>query len=244
MCFSISLIKEREHIEDRFGARFVGRGDFTPVYHVSAFSLPRWPVITMGDRGSIVEAVWGLIPSWTEDDEAAERIRRMTFNAKAETLTVKPSFRGALDGGRCIVPVDGFFEWHERGGRKFPHYVRRLDKEAFAVAGLYDVWVSPDEEKISTFTVITTDANRLLSEVHNTRKRMPALLPREKEVAWLDPDAPEKDALAMLRPYPRCDLEAYPVSRLIGGRGVDTNVPEAVEKKSYRELSSANERLF
>ena len=62
MCFSISLIKEREYIEDRFGARFVGRGDFTPVYHVSAFSLPRWPVITMGGRGSIVEAVWGSYP--------------------------------------------------------------------------------------------------------------------------------------------------------------------------------------
>ena len=121
---------------------------------------------------------WGLIPSWAKDP----KIGVQCINARAETISEKPSFREAFQKRRCLVPADGFWEWETIGKKKIPWKFARPDGEEFCLAGLWESWM--DEGKpLETFTIITTSPNGLVSPVHN---RMPVILsPNEAEI-WLE----------------------------------------------------------
>jgi len=105
----------------------------------------------------------GLIPHWAADPSIGNR----TINARAETLTELPSFKSLVNGGRCIIPADGFYEWRKEGKRKVPMWVHLRSKEPFAFAGLWDVWRKPDGKRVESFTIITTEPNELVRPVHN-----------------------------------------------------------------------------
>lgn len=110
MCYNISLIKTADHLELRFGVRFTDSNLYKPIHHVSAFSAPYWPVIS-NDKPDLIQLFrWGLIPFWTENEAAANRIRLKTLNARAETVGVKPAYRAAIKDKRCLVLTDGFYE--------------------------------------------------------------------------------------------------------------------------------------
>ena len=121
---------------------------------------------------------WGLVPSWAKDP----KIGIQCINARAETISEKPSFREAFQKRRCLVPADGFWEWETIGKKKIPWKFTRPDGEEFCLAGLWESWM--DEGKpLETFTIITTSPNGLVSPVHN---RMPVILsPNEAEI-WLE----------------------------------------------------------
>ena len=153
-----------------------------------------YAVVASGDGTARVDAFhWGLIPSWAKDRKIASRM----INARAETLAEKPAFKGLLARKRCIVPMDGFYEW--RPGRpdgplnakgqplKQPMYIRRGDGELLTAAGLWTAWKDPDDPEgrfLHSATIITTAANPTMQAVHD---RMPALLTAEHWAAWLDP---------------------------------------------------------
>jgi putative SOS response-associated peptidase YedK len=242
MCFNVSVAKPASALEARFGANF--SEPFAPLYHASAFADPRLPIIRSSEQGKIELANWGLVPRWARSEDEARRLRLSTPNARAETLFDKPAFRGAALDGRCLVLVDGFFEWREVGGRKYPYHVRLKGGGAFAIAGVLDVWngtgASPPR---AAFSVITTRANPLLEFVHNTKKRMPAILAPEDERRWLAPGE-RAELEAMLRPYGDAEMEAYPVSRLITEKGADSNVPAVLERHDYRELKGEQAKLI
>ena len=121
---------------------------------------------------------WGLVPSWAKDP----KIGIQCINARAETISEKPSFREAFQKRRCLVPADGFWEWETIRKKKIPWKFARPDGEEFCLAGLWESWM--DEGKpLETFTIITTSPNGLVSPVHN---RMPVILsPNEAEI-WLE----------------------------------------------------------
>jgi putative SOS response-associated peptidase YedK len=127
-----------EYLEGRFNAKFIDPESFEPIYHSSAFSTPNHPVITDSDPEIIQTFSWGLIPSWVKDEEKAKKIAFNTFNARAETIFEKPSFRSSIKKRRCLILVDGFFEWQEVKGKKYPYYIKMSDSEAFALAGIWD----------------------------------------------------------------------------------------------------------
>ena len=121
---------------------------------------------------------WGLVPSWAKDP----KIGIQCINARAETISEKPSFREAFQKRRCLVPADGFWEWETIGKKKIPWKFTRPDGEEFCLAGLWESWMS-EGEPLETFTIITTSPNGLVSPVHN---RMPVILsPNEAEI-WLE----------------------------------------------------------
>ncbi len=153
----------------------------------------------------LVLARWGLIPGWAKDAEIGNRM----INARAETLTEKPAFRAAYRARRCVVPSSGFYEWQRRGGRtKQPYLVRRGDGRPMGYAGLWESWSDPESgEVVVSFTIVTCAPNELMAELHD---RMPVILAPEDYGRWLDPAAPEADAL--LRPCPSEWLETLPVS--------------------------------
>jgi putative SOS response-associated peptidase YedK len=237
MCFNISQIKALEYLESRFDAVFVKPELYKPIYHTSAFTIPSFPVIIDENISEIHLFQWGLIPFWVKDEANANKIRLKTFNAKAETIFEKPSFRSSIISKRCLVIVDGFYEWRHEGGKKYPYYISRADTEAFAMAGIWESWENKSTgEILRTFSIITTEANPLLAKIHNTKKRMPVILKQDDEGKWLGTELNTDEIKSLLKPYDKDDLEAHPVSKLITAKGKNKNVPEVMDKFDYPEL--------
>jgi putative SOS response-associated peptidase YedK len=234
MCFTIAIHASREEIEKRFDANFDEPENFVPGYYFSAFTFPSIPVITGKDKSVIRMYKWGLIPSWVKDESTAEGIRTKTFNAKSETITEKPSFRNAVRTNRCLVISKGFFEWQKRENEKIPYYIGLEDDQLFTFAGMYDIWANPGTgELYYTFTIITTAANPLLAVIHNTKQRMPVILPREKEQDWINPGLPLSNALELLVPYNQEKMKAWTISKLVSTPGAVKNIPGLIEPFDY-----------
>jgi putative SOS response-associated peptidase YedK len=162
---------------------------------------------------------WGLIPSWAKDPAIGNKM----INARAETVSEKPSYRSAFKKRRCLILADGFYEWQKTDNGKQPYYIKMQDDSPFAFAGLWEIW--QDGEEIRSSTIITTDANDLMGEIHH---RMPVILHPENYGVWLDPDFDEKEALIdLLKPYPSNKMEAYAVSRRVNKPS--NNEPSVVE---------------
>lgn len=152
---------------------------------------------------------WGLIPSWAHDPKIGFR----TINARRESLATKPAFRDAFRYRRCLVPVDGFYEWRKTPHGKEPYFVRSQSGEPLLLAGLWDRWLSHDEGPVETFTIITTPPNALIAPLHD---RMPAILRPEVWDRWLDPAEQQVARLEpLLEPFPADGLTAYRVSTYV-----------------------------
>src|SRR5665647_952089 len=164
------------------------------------------PVVVQREQIELVPMEWGLFPHWLKDPAKARR----PINARAETLTERPMFRGLIRHNRCLVPASGFYEWKKDGGHKMPYYLRLKDADLFAFAGLYDVWHDADGSALATYTLITTAANEVVAPIHD---RMPVILRREDEERWIASDPPAREELRdLIGQYPTPDMEAYPVS--------------------------------
>ena len=154
---------------------------------------------------------WGLVPRWAQDAKGAAKL----MNARADTLAEKPSFRDAFAKRRCILPMDGFFEWRKHeDGTKQAYAVALSTGDPMAVAGLWEGWKQPDGIWLKTFTIITTEANEKQALVHH---RMPVILPPAVWDAWLGAEPARPEALQeLLLPCPAEDLFIWPVESRVG----------------------------
>ena len=219
MCFTVNVNIVKEEMEKRFGAVLNDPDSYRPSYYYHAFGLPRMPVRSPNEPDLIQLFNWGLIPSWTGSKEKAYKIRLQTFNARAETIAEKPSFRKPVQSKRCLVLAKGFYEWQHRENKRIPYYIYLPDSEIFTFAGLYDTWLDRNTGELSnTFSIITTTANPKLELIHNTKKRMPVILSRQDEEIWLDPDKEGREVLKLLRSYPEKFMQAYTITQLISKR--------------------------
>jgi putative SOS response-associated peptidase YedK len=135
-------------------------------------------------RGELLR--WGLVPTWSKEPTPAAKM----INARAETVAEKPSYRAAFERFRCLIPADGFYEWRRAtgGGHKQAFHITRADGDPFVFAGLWSVWHRGNNDQIRSCTIITTAANAAVAPLHD---RMPVILPRDAEEAWLDAGTPE-----------------------------------------------------
>jgi putative SOS response-associated peptidase YedK len=234
MCFTINVNIIKEEMEKRFNIPLLDPDYYRPSYYYHAFELPKIPVITSENPEGIDLYQWGLIPSWTRDEEYANDIRYKTFNAKSETITEKPSFRNAVRSNRCLVISKGFYEWQTVGKEKFPYFIYLAGEKIFTFAGIFDTWTNHQTgEVLKTFSIITTRANPLMEKIHNVKKRMPVILAGEDEKRWLDITIPFSESLELLKPFNQDEMQAHTISRLITRRGADKNVPELVKPFDY-----------
>ena len=193
--------------------------EITPRYNISPGQ--RAPVIVNDGRVALRLMQWGLVPSWAKDPAIGNRM----INARAETLTEKPSFKRLVGKRRCLVLTDGFYEWRREGKRKVPMRFVLKSREPFGFAGLWDSWRKPDGNELQSYTIITTQANELLKPIHG---RMPVILDKPAQMAWLDPDVTEpKIVTALLQPFPSELMEGYDVSTLVNSPANDR--PECIE---------------
>lgn len=155
---------------------------------------------------------WGLVPHWSKDAKGGARL----INARAETVAEKPSFRDAFRRHRCVVPADGFYEWHAVGprGAKQPYAIGAVDGSPLVFAGLWSGWRSPEGELLRTFTIVTTAANDRLRPLH---ERMPVILARSSWPAWLgEVEAGPAELATMFDPVAAPELTVWPVSSRVG----------------------------
>ena len=230
MCFSVNVNLVKEELENRYGATFLDPEKYNPSYYYHAFGLPEMPAICSGSADKIRLLQWGLIPSWVKTKESASEIRLKTFNARAESIENKPSFSMSFRSKRCIIPVKGFFEWQHVEAKKIPWYIYQADNEIISFAGLWDEWVETSTgELLSTFSIITTSANDLMADIHNSGKRMPVILDKQNEKRWIDLDIDRNEALELLKPCSSEILKAHTISSLINNKNTDRNRQEIIE---------------
>jgi putative SOS response-associated peptidase YedK len=178
----------------------------------------------MCGRFSSTSLKWGLVPRWAKDPSGANRM----INLRAETVREKKGWKSTLARRRCIIPIDGFYEWQDqgKGQRKQPFYITSRDFTPLALAGLWATWRDPDSgEELFTCTILTTSANDLMEPVHH---RMPVILAPEDWDSWLDPENTDTEELAkLLAPAPEEMLTLWPVDPAVGN--VRNNRPELQE---------------
>lgn len=205
MCGRFVLVTDLKNIQKNFNIQEVFC-QYQPSWNIAPGQLTP-AIINHGDKNLLVCFRWGLIPSWSKDPSIAAK----TFNARAETIDQKPSFRDAFKKRRCLIVADGFYEWKKEGSKKIPLYYSLKSGRPFGFAGLYDTWLSPDKKEISTCTIITTAANELIAPVHD---RMPVILSPEQEKIWLAGEVNDVSALkSVLKSYPAEEMDFKPGQR-------------------------------
>ncbi len=180
--------------------------DFSPRYNIAPSTAV--PTIRRSPQGDSVLHLlhWGLVPHWSKDPTIGNRL----INARAETLTEKPSFRTAFLKRRCLLPADGFYEWDHRGGTKQPYYFTDTNGELLAFGGLWESWQAPDGTLLRSTCIITTNATDEVALIHD---RMPLIIHPQAVDTWLTGATVEAGAL--LKPSSYGTLRSWPVSRKV-----------------------------
>jgi putative SOS response-associated peptidase YedK len=220
MCGRFSQQRPASELSEIFAAEPLV-DDLGPRYNVAPTD-EALVVVQREERRGLTAYRWGLIPHWATEARSGSKM----FNARAETLTTSPVFRESFKRKRCLVPVDGFYEWKREGSLRQPYRITRADGRPLALAGLWTGWRDPATETVRrTFTIVTSAPNRAMADVHD---RMPVIVPEEAWARWLDPDPADRgELLGLLTPSDAIDLDIRAVSRLVND--VRNDGPELFE---------------
>ncbi len=210
MCGRTTLTITPDDLERSFG--YSVPADYRPRFNIA----PTQNQLALSDAGSGVGLRWyrwGLIPFWAKDMSIGNRL----INARAEGIAAKPAFRAAFAKRRCLIVVDGFYEWQAAVGGKRPHRIRAADGAPFTLAGVWERW-DRGPEVIESCAIITTEANPLMSPIHD---RMPVIVAPADRGRWLGVNTTGGELSTLLRPYGRSDLVAYEVSTMVNSPAND-----------------------
>ncbi|RAW16771.1 SOS response-associated peptidase [Paenibacillus taichungensis] len=222
MCGRFTITDPIEEIMDRYYASIAEGFEYKPNYNAAPMQfIPT--IIGSKDGNRLGSLRWGLVPNWAKD----EKIGNKMINARAETLTEKPAFKRLISSKRCIIPCSGFYEWKKDGSIKQPMRILMKDDSIFSLAGLYDTWIDPEGNKLSTCTIITTEPNRLMTDIHD---RMPVILRPQDEADWLNKESDKESVLRLLSPYEADEMIAYKVDSAVGN--VRNNHEELIKEVS------------
>lgn len=216
MCGRFTQTVKAKQVEREFGVKISGEKILAPRYNIAP-AQEIAAVRTTGAGKELSSLKWGLVPSWAKDVSIGNKM----INARAETLSEKPSFREAFRRRRCIIPASGFYEWQKQSsGAKQPFYFYLKERQVFGFAGLWEEFL--DREiglLLESCMIITTEANEVLKAVHD---RMPVILHRDNYDQWLDDKEADVSRLQkLLAPYPSEEMESHPVSRAVNSPASD-----------------------
>ena len=234
MCYSTALRKKKQ-IEQlllsQIPATFPENTEYEPYFHLNGFSYGNLQIIKMDEPETIQTAKWGLIPDWATHNPEIFRKKSNTLNARSESIFEKASFKESADEKRCLILADGFYEPHHENGIAQPYFCYQPSKEypegdLFLFAGLYN---ELDDHSLTT-TILTTEANKFFSEIHNKKKRMPLILDKELIEDWLDDGMTDQSINELMATgFTRKVFKAHPVSRDLYKKGINTNKPYIIE---------------
>ena len=214
MCGRFSLFTQDDVICEYFGidnlTELLPRYNIAPTQDVAVIHTPPGGACAAADADAsepggraLAMMRWGLIPSWSKE---IGRTAPM-INARAETISEKPSFRAAFHTRRCLVPADGFYEWRTEDGKKQPFRIGMKGGAPMAFAGIWEHWESPEGEQTNSVAIVTTEANSKLRPIH---ARMPVILEPGDYDRWLGVEE-GSSVQKLLRPYPPDNMAFYRV---------------------------------
>jgi putative SOS response-associated peptidase YedK len=234
MCYSNSSTSKNIDLAKRYKKAVDSIPEKSPIYFASAFTFPIWRIITKENDIKLMR--WGLVPAWFRGQNELE-IAKTTFNARIETLSEKASFKSLVNSSRCIIPSTGFFEWKHENKQKIPHFIYPTSDSVLSLAGLYDIWMNPKSNEIlNSFTIITSEANDFMAEIHNSKKRMPLILNANDEENWLNGEGEINDFQLNSNPV----LDAFPVDSKI----LMSSEPNVLEAQRNFEPKNIQQTLF
>ena len=186
MCYYVQQMSTVSAVEKRFKAKVVNSDMFLFSEMVNGFGNDNIPVILDSSPQIITtDYHWGLVPSWSANTD----VRKSTLNARIESAEAKPTFAESVQN-RCLVIATAFFEWRwldEKGSKKEKHIIHSAVDDILCFAGIYSTWRNKDNGNVlNTYSIMTTAANPAMEYVHNTKKRMPVVINKADESAWLD----------------------------------------------------------
>lgn len=207
MCGRFHLKKPGEALRQLFGLG-PERPPEEPRYNIA----PTQPILAVREAGGgpeIFRPHWGLVPHWSKAPAGRARM----INARGETAAEKAAFRGPFRNRRCLIPADGFYEWHGRGPDSHPFALSLAGDRPFAFAALWDRWQGPEGRILETAAILTTTPNAILKPIH---ERMPVILPPAHFSIWLDPAQHDPQRLQpLLVPFPAELMRASPVGKFV-----------------------------
>jgi putative SOS response-associated peptidase YedK len=209
MCGRFVQVEKPEFYAEHFSTEFVRTETITPSFNVAP-TMQVYAASEYDGQRMLTSFRWGLVPFWAKDIKIGSR----AINARAETAYRKPMFRDAFASKRCLIPMDGFYEWERKEKGKLPHFITSTTGRPLTAAGLWSSWKNPQtDERVLTCTVLTGRPNDVLEPIHD---RMPCFLPEEHWGAWLDRDNDNIESLrSMLTVYPGSEMVEHPVSTLV-----------------------------
>jgi putative SOS response-associated peptidase YedK len=206
-------------------------------YHLNGFAHPKLGVIASDKPNELQKMEWGLIPFWVKNAEQAADIANKTLNAKAETIFQLPSFRAAIVKRRCIIPVSGFYEWRHFKKKTYPYFIYPENNNLYQLAGIWEEWTDKETGEIrKSCSIITTAANGMMEQIHNTKKRMPLILDAENARIWVSSGLEKEEIESLMKPIEASKMKAHTISRLVTSRTENSNVAEVAAKEEYDEL--------
>lgn len=205
MCGRYALIMPPEAVRLAFG--YAENPNFPPRYNIAPTQPV--PVVVVRDGQRHFELMrWGFIPGWVKDLKDFP----LVINVRSETVREKPSFRAAFTRRRCLMPADGFYEWHRMGKDTAAYLFRRPDRAPFAFAAIWETWHSADGSELDTVALLNSHANGLMSAIH---ERCPVLVQSRDADRWLDPETSATEAETMLHPPDDDMLEMVRIGPLV-----------------------------
>lgn len=209
MCGRFVQVEKPEFYAEHFGVETIRTDELAANYNVAP-TQQIYAVAEHGEARVLTSFRWGLVPFWAKD----LRIGSKAINARVESAADKPMFRTSFADKRCLIPIDGFYEWERKARGKLPHYIRHTDGIPLAAAGLWSSWRDPGtDERILTATILTGAPNRLLEPIHD---RMPVILPPDRWDTWLDRAITDVDVIrGVIDVYPADRMTEHPVSTLV-----------------------------
>ncbi|MGO4665892.1 SOS response-associated peptidase [Bosea sp. 2YAB26] len=205
MCGRYAITLPPQAMREHFA--YPEQPNFPPRYNIAPTQPV--PVIRNHEGGrQFLLMRWGFIPGWVKDT----RDFPLVINIRSESAREKPSFRAAFSRRRCLMPVDGFYEWHRLDKESRPYLFRKPDHGLFAFAALWETWHSQDGSEIDTVAMVTGPANGLMSAFHH---RCPVILAPADHAAWLDASARDDDVATLLKPPAEDLLEAVRIGTAV-----------------------------
>ena len=197
-------------------------------YHANGFSHPNLVTIALKESERQAERMqWGLMPNWKKPLADMIKLSNNTLNAKSETIFDLASFKGSIMTKRCILPVEGFFEYKEVDKDKLPYFIHPKEHRFFNIACIYAFYQNPENKQwIKSFSIITAPANELMTDIHNTKFRQPVIISNDQISSWVDPSTSKEEIVHLMTPCDDSNMAAYRVDRNLIKIG---NAPEALK---------------
>jgi len=217
MCYRTTQVSKAYEYADYYKARLNPNIETEDIvyYHANGFAHPNLVTISAKDGAKEAERMqWGLMPNWKKPFADMIKLSNNTLNAKSETVFDLASFKGSILTKRCILPVEGFYEYKEVDNDKLPYFIHPKEHPFFNIACIYAFYQNPaNQEWIKSFSIITAPANEFMADIHNTKFRQPVIISNDQISSWLNPTTSKDEVIHLMNPCDDSNMAAYRVDR-------------------------------